>query len=524
MENVDSFKQTGTKWWLWLAILETHDSELLLYANLLPNTKRFSPRVDDDKGYLNLKIGRVTYCSKIITDENVCNFMEEIDKNSRLKLGLLDSSIKKEFSITAYRKIINNTFGKSVVPIKTYYTTPDLLPWYGNLDDLSEVLLLLKNELNLPFDNEYARKFGNFEIHNINIAMDSSLSVKLMNRTKSKSERAYIRIARKPPLLDSRQQLHIICREKKDIIYQKIIPLDIGKPVIEIYDLPEDASELECWAFDELGELIFQDHQHYIESIAINMGISGREVIIKDKLTNKASSCGKKVGYKASVINKTATERSLIQPNTSKYKLFNDQMLQLQSDLFNSNGNDKWFGKSIESEVEVIKHFQSLLGGGKAKKAIVVDPFFGSDAFERFVTRVEESNLELIVLTSLSDINPDTGEKFLTGSEPIELLKKSVKKVKDLINCELRLININRGKSKQAFHDRYMIVYPFDGLPTIYILSNSINKMSGNWPFCMSKLEPATARHVREYIENLCEGRDNSRKGDPTITYEWSRK
>ena len=55
----------------------------------------------------------------------------------------------------------------------------------------------------------------------------------------------------------------------------------------------------------------------------------------------------------------------------------------------------------------------------------------------------------------------------------------------------------------------------------VYMLSNSINKMSGNWPFCMSKLEPAIARHVREYIEKLCEGKDNSREGDPNITYEW---
>jgi hypothetical protein len=53
------------------------------------------------------------------------------------------------------------------------------------------------------------------------------------------------------------------------------------------------------------------------------------------------------------------------------------------------------------------------------------------------------------------------------------------------------------------------------------MLSNSINKMSGSWPFCMSKLEPAIARHVREYIEQLCKGKDNSREGNPNITYEW---
>lgn len=521
MEEVDNFQQEEINWWLWFAVLEAPDDEVLLYATLLRNTANFSPCIDNDKGELDIGIGKITYCSKIIDEEFVHDFMEEIDKNNNLKFGLLESSLNKEFSISATREIIDKTFGKSVVPIKSYYTSPDLTLWDNNLDDLADVLLMLKDELGLSFDNDYARKFGNFEIHDTTIAMDSSLSIGLMNSKRSETGGAHIRVAKKSPLLDECQWLHVICREKKDVIYHKLISLDKGKAVTKLDDLPENFFELECWVFDESGDVIFQDHQYYLASIGMNMGVSGRQVKLEDKLTDRADSSSKELGEKASVINRTTTDRSIIQPSISEYEKFNDQMMQIQSDLFNAQGDDRWFGKSIECEIEVIKHFQSLLGRGKAKKAIVVDPFFGAESFERFVTRVEESKLELVILTSLSEINPDTGEKYPVGSNPVDLLKNSILKVKDIVNCNLRLINVNRGKSKQAFHDRYIVVYPFDGLPVVYMLSNSINKMSGNWPFCMSKLEPAIARHVREYIEQLCKGKDNSRNGELNITYEW---
>jgi len=305
------------------------------------------------------------------------------------------------------------------------------------------------------------------------------------------------------------------------VIYNKLIPLVAGEEIKIVDELPEDASELECWVFDENGRLIYQEHCNYIASVGLNMSITGQKVILKDRLAERAGRVNKELGNKAAAVNSVRTDRSLIRPNHVEYEAFNDQMMQIQSDLFGTQGHDQWFGRSIECEIEVIKHLQSLVERGRAKKVIVVDPFFGAEALKRFVARIEESGLELVILTSLSDINPDTGDRFSKGSDPIEMLRDTIQNVKGIINCKLRLVNINRGSSKQAFHDRYLVVYPFDGLPAVYMLSNSINKMSGNWPFCMSKLDATVARKVREYIENLCNGVDSSRDADPNITYQW---
>ncbi|MCW8876092.1 MAG: VPA1262 family N-terminal domain-containing protein [Kangiellaceae bacterium] len=510
-----------TDWWLWIAVLEASDSEVLLYSSISQVTTNYPLCVSEDKGDFDVSLGKVKYCSKVINNSKLQGFVEEIDANHNLNFELLDSSLNRAFPITDERKLVGETFGKSVVPIKSFYTTPDIELWENNLDALTSILLKLKDELNLPFDKDYAKKLGNFEIHDISGAIDSSISIELLNSSRSETSSAVVRVAKKEPLLNSRQQLHVICIEKKDVVFHKLISINKGEKLIEIGELPEDCHELECWLFDESGALIFRDHQYYIEKMNINMGISSQQITLEDKLTKSAGNSSEELGRKASLVTKTSTDRSVIQSDISDYKTFGEQMGQLQSDLFNAKGDDRWFGRSVECEVEVLKYIQSLLGGGRAKKAIIVDPFFGADAFERFVTRVEETGLDLVILTSLSDINPDTGEKFPVGSDPIDLLRNSIQKVKQIVNCNLRLVNINRGSSNQAFHDRYLVVYPFEELPTVYMLSNSINKMSGNWPFCMSKLEPAIARHVREYIELLCEGEDNSRKGNPNITYEW---
>jgi len=251
------------------------------------------------------------------------------------------------------------------------------------------------------------------------------------------------------------------------------------------------------------------------------MGIISQQISIEDKLTKKAQVKGKELADKASIVNKTHTSPMLIDSrSTLNYQKFNQDMLSLQLTLFPKSGHDMWFGKSVCNEVNVIKHFQSLICNGKAKKAIIVDPFFGAEAFERFVTRIEETTLELIIVTSLGGIDPDSGKNICNEATPVDELEKSIIKIKDLINCKVKLVNLSWG-GNQAFHDRYLITYSDDNKPTVFMLSNSINKMAGNWPFCMTTIEPAIANTIQEYIEGLCIGVDNTREGNPKITFQW---
>ena len=73
----------------------------------------------------------------------------------------------------------------------------------------------------------------------------------------------------------------------------------------------------------------------------------------------------------------------------------------------------------------------------------------------------------------------------------------------------LTVLNLVDGP-RQAFHDRYLLLTPHEGEREVYLLSNSLNRMAGKWPFCISRLEGAAARDAALYIDGLTKGRDIS--------------
>jgi hypothetical protein len=84
----------------------------------------------------------------------------------------------------------------------------------------------------------------------------------------------------------------------------------------------------------------------------------------------------------------------------------------------------------------------------------------------------------------------------------------------------LTILNLLDGKQR-AFHDRYLLLYPHEHPAKVFLLSNSINKLAGNWPFAMSLLAPDVSREVQRYIEELCSGRDRARNKLLAIDFKW---
>ena len=73
----------------------------------------------------------------------------------------------------------------------------------------------------------------------------------------------------------------------------------------------------------------------------------------------------------------------------------------------------------------------------------------------------------------------------------------------------------------RAFHDRYLLIYPHEHPAKVFLLSNSINKLAGNWPFAMSLFAADVSREVQRYIEGLCNGRDEAKNKSLTISFRW---
>jgi hypothetical protein len=78
---------------------------------------------------------------------------------------------------------------------------------------------------------------------------------------------------------------------------------------------------------------------------------------------------------------------------------------------------------------------------------------------------------------------------------------------------------------RQAFHDRYLLLYAHDettrvfpGLPSVEQSQQSRRRLA----FCPSLLAADVGREVRSYIEGLCDGRDVAKDKSLTVTLRWS--
>lgn len=199
---------------------------------------------------------------------------------------------------------------------------------------------------------------------------------------------------------------------------------------------------------------------------------------------------------------------------------FADKIQTRITGAFSEGGSDRWFPSGIEGELGVIARVNALLDGHRVREAVLVDPWFGTDALRRVVFRLANSSLPLTLLTSWTETDPDTGEKLPPSAPGATRLQEALSRLKPHLSPYLRVLNLT-ASAKQGFHDRYLMLR-LEGAPTeVYLLSNSLNKAAGKWPFSMSRFTDEVARDAERYIDGLCEGRDLPRDRPLTVTQLW---
>ena len=86
---------------------------------------------------------------------------------------------------------------------------------------------------------------------------------------------------------------------------------------------------------------------------------------------------------------------------------------------------------------------------------------------------------------------------------------------------QISIFHIRRGDgAKQAFHDRYLSVVDQQGVPTVYLLSNSLSKAAGDWPFAICQLDRVMSWRVHDYILSVIEGRYGNLDLHPAVIWK----
>lgn len=508
-------------WWLWLARIERPDGGGFVYGCAARNSRL--PGWSDEAA-IETPGGKLVVCQVTIADETFGRFRDA------LSAGQLDASSvlplrKGQVRIAATRAILQSGLGQSGVRTVLHYTLPNIQDLVGAKDGALEgVLSVLQEQLGLPFKGAYAAHLGNFELFELHPWLDAQHPLIIEatpNPDLDRSRPQTLEFCRLSTFAAAGHIAHIVGRVNGEVVLDRLVKLPPGERRVPVA-APETLDEFDCRIFSEDGETLLHFEQpRFFNRIGFNLAPVGRQMTIEDDLSNRAKSKDKGLGSQASTVIVHSSHRSMIgAPAPGSWRKFAEDMEQTIATHLPSPSEDKWFPRGIEGEVGAIAHLNRLIDGGQITKAILVDPWFGADALHQFVLRLSSQNVALTIITSWTDIDPDTNEELPPGESPTAKLEAALGKLQPFLTPRLTMLNLVDGKER-AFHDRYLLLYPHEYPAKVFLLSNSINKMAGNWPFAMSLLAPDVSRQVLRYIEALAAGTDVARNKSLAVNFRW---
>jgi hypothetical protein len=512
----------AASWWLWVSWIEREGGGGFVYGCAARN---FHPTGWTDNAALEIPGGgRLIVHQCTITDE-VFSRIQDALSGGTVDIGSAIRSNVIQTRVAATRTIIQDGLGQSAVRTILYYTLPDVQALVGSADGaLERVVSILQEQLNFPFKGAYAGHLGNFEIFELHPWLDAPppfLIEAIPSPSRDHSGPQILEICRTAEFAAATHTAHFVGRVNGEVVLDRLINMPPDKCRVPV-KVPDRLDQFDFRIFSEDGQtLLHSEQQSFLNRIGFVMAPIGRQMTIQDDLTTRAAGRGGGLASQASTVVVHSSHRSMIgAPAAGAWRKFAEDMGQTIAAYAPTSSEDKWFPRGIESEVGAIAHLNNILNGGQITSAVLVDPWFGAEALTRFVLRLGSQNVRLMIVTSWTDEDPDTSVPLDPAESPTKKLEAALGQIEPIMSPRLTVVNLLDGKER-AFHDRYLLIYPHEQAPKVFLLSNSINKLAGNWPFAMSLLAADVSREVQRYIEGLCNGRDEAKNKSLIISFRW---
>jgi hypothetical protein len=431
--------------------------------------------------------------------------------------------------------------------------------------ELNQRLRRLTEELTrltgLSFREAYAERLCNFE--HINLPLGTSLSsVPILVRVEREEDVKNgpvahgIRIVRLGSIIEQELYAHVVLRNNNEALEDCLVRLEPNKQESEIIQAEEPISEYEVRVFDNSSQrLLFFERRNLIRNLIGTILLMSGTKTYQDCLSAKLNGALGPLG------NRLQDASPFIPDHISVGNFKRDPWVpaaraikKLIISRASRPRNSRWFPRGLRDQAEVLLYVRKLIDNPNNKEVIIADPFFGDVAFEKLIPRLNNASLQLTIITSCLGLETDhenagmtkaaQNETYITHSGRItrwlmaitrwlgwEKDKGDTEKTKAtridfstqqrewiirwcrensaLISNQLRIIDVRVGEDR-AFHDRYIACFNNEGDVSVYMLSNSLNKLAGDFPCCITELEQATACKVYTYLRGLEVGLDIS--------------
>lgn len=512
-ENISSSPDV---WWFWYAFIEAQDGERSHLYGCACKTEKpagFNRHTTIDlPSKSKLKIAQLT----VESDQalSVLSLLEdgEINLNS---LG----DAAPPAPVYAAQRIMAKALGNNATGIRCYIgqAAPEVL-----LPDMKTIPIILKaldEELGFDFRKKFVHHIGGFDVmdHPSWPENDKPVTINIFNANNYETENTIV-IGRR----NGHQAVlyvHVIASNASgDVIVNRLITMPSG---VEEHRMTtsQPVYGYKMSFFSEGGDVVYECDEKFIRTLNLSMNTVVSTLQINDKLTQRATGKGTDQMRRASRASREVRSFSTTSVDPDLRADRRAAMLNHVEAAFPGLSKDRWFPKTFDSELDVISYFNELLADTTA--ATFIDPYVNVETIERLL-RLNCTRMTLTVLMSWTTTNADTG-----NMQDEEQMRADLAKLKAVLNharpdmsCDLHVRNIVRADGKQAFHDRYLMTRSKGGETKVYLLSNSLNAMAKNWPFCLSALSGSAKSDAANYIQELQDVKI-SREAQLTANFTW---
>ena len=478
----------------WLSVMTLEDGRLI-YGCLVIDVEEWSTIESQSR---TQKIGEteVRLYEELLCTDALENFRSKLQRELKLDLSVTAGPV---FTFSDCRTTLRTAFGRSKrlneIYVQAEFPTLEVKTW-------SDVLCLVEAEYGgvLPAAPE---RIGAFEVIDSDRVKNRTRPIVRFEQVRSKDDDGTENLTEfrlfRIDELDEDIEVLVELSLAGDLVYTRLLSLPRRGSV---NGSSPPYSGYKTSVFDGSGVLVDEQDMAFLNQINLSQSMSTGAVELHDRLSQSVQGESEETIAKARTVRPTThTLRSSIGVTDKifdRHRILGERVMER---LAPEKRDDSWFERGIVEEVEVLEHLNNLINSSRISHCTIVDPFFGVDAVERVIGRLESIEVNIQVITSLSDINPDTGvmDSSILGN---------VKNKLDQLRSAGRIIGARSiefssvvSGNEQAFHDRYLILKTHEGALEAFLLSNSFNRMAGKWPFCMSKLDSATAHQVAEYVE-----------------------
>jgi len=425
--------------------------------------------------------------------------------------------------ISFRRKVYADAFGHLRIPSTAHYGMPSMESLFATQEDIAPSIAACREELGLILTEELGTHLGGFDRFEMRPWHEKSAPYGME-----------VKKAGPQPLSDGvsvwrraateEEIAHLVLKSDGEIVFESAVVLLTGQdrfdwPLVTLLDW----FELSIFRTSD-GALVYRESHHFIREIGLTIASPGSTILLSDDLAKRASGRTDLPAAAARTTMRTGAH-SVVGLDPSKLRAHSKSVQLALADI-EVDSSARWFEHGLEGEIGAISYLNELIGQQDVQDVIIADPYFGSSAIEKFLLRVRHGDRTVTVVASWAGFDPDTARENTggagEGARALKQLEERLDHFGGLISPRFRFVNLTDGRG-QAFHDRYLLLSGTQMRPRAFLLSNSINGMSRNWPFCVSEIRGEALRKASAYIQGLADGKDVTEATKPSVNFIWPK-